>query len=278
MQAGAHAIDGCNKYTPRDGLNSVIITVNEIGDLTIGVKKETLVSGDWSFFSDFNLYYLGDGEHYLALDEADGALPVINEDIIYDEVTVARTMKAGKWNTFVVPFDMEIPTGWEVKALTGSSRNGDNITLNFENAGAIEAGVPYTVLVEEAVEEIVVENVQVTTTQVGASTDDVKFVGVYEAGKIPVGAFFISNNIFYQAADNTNTINAFRGYFTVTEGTNARALTYRMDGDEEYDGTTAIDKIDDEAIVVGIYTIGGVRVQKAQNGVNIINGKKVMVK
>ena len=27
-----------------------------------------------------------------------------------------------------------------------------------------------------------------------------------------------------------------------------------------------------------IYTIGGVRVQKAQNGVNIINGKKVMVK
>ena len=27
-----------------------------------------------------------------------------------------------------------------------------------------------------------------------------------------------------------------------------------------------------------IYTLGGVRVQKAQKGVNIINGKKVMVK
>jgi hypothetical protein len=244
--------------------------VNEIGDLTIGAKKETLVSGDWSFFSDFNLYYLGDGEHYLALDEADGALPVINEDIIYDEVTVARTMKAGKWNTFVVPFDMEIPTGWEVKMLTGSSRNGDNITLTFGDAESIEAGVPYMIRVSTAVSNIEVENVQVSTTLTNPSTDDVEFVGVYEAGKIPVGAFFISNNIFYQAADNTNTINAFRGYFTVTEGTNARALTYRMDGDEEYDGTTAIDKIDDEAIVVGIYTIGGVRLNEMQKGINIL--------
>ena len=57
MQAGAHAIDGCGKYVPRDGYNSVDITVTEAGDLTIGAKKEIAVANDWTFFGDFSLYY-----------------------------------------------------------------------------------------------------------------------------------------------------------------------------------------------------------------------------
>ena len=275
MQAGAHAIDGCGKYAPKNGYNSVDITVTEIGDLTIGAKKETLVAEDWSFFGDFSLYYLGDGEHTLELNESDEALPAIDENIIYDKVTVARNITTGRWSTFVVPFDMAKPEGWEVKALTGSSRNGDNITLIFGDASTIEAGVPYMVRVEEAVKEIVVENVQVTTTQVGASTDDVEFVGVYESGNVPEGDFFISSNTFYQAADNTNTIKAFRAYFTTT--TTAKALTYRMDGDEEYDGTTAIDKQSslaegksDEVTMVGIYNLHGVRLTEMQVGINIL--------
>jgi hypothetical protein len=163
MQAGAHAIDGCGKYAPKNGYNSVDITVSTIGDLTIGAKKETLVGGDWSFFGDFSLYYLGDGEHTLTLDEKSSTLPAIDENIVYDKVTVARSMKAGRWNTFVIPFDMSIPEGWEVKELTSSTTNGDNISLVFSNAASIEAGVPYMVRVPNEVSSINVNNVTVST-------------------------------------------------------------------------------------------------------------------
>ena len=278
MQAGAHAIDGCGKYVPRDGLNSVVITVTEIGDLTIGAKKETLVNGDWSFFSDFSLYYLGDGEHTLALDETT-SLPTIDESIIYDEVTVVRTIKApeagqeySNWNTFVVPFDMEIPDGWQVKELKESSLSNDNISLVFGDAQSIEAGVPYMVRTKESVENIVVKNVVVKNSPNNVSTDHVEFVGVYEAGCIPKKAFFISSNKFYQAADETNTIKAFRAYFKlINSGTNARAMNYRFNGGE---GTTAIDNEQltngSEVTVVGIYTLGGVRISEMQEGVNIL--------
>lgn len=278
MQAGDHAIVGCGRYVPRDGYNSVVITVNEIGDLTIGAKKETLVNGDWSFFSDFSLYYLGDGEHTLALDEK-GALPAIDEDIVYDEVTVVRTIKVpeegkeyGNWNTFVVPFDMEIPSGWQVKELKSSSLNNDNISLVFDNAQGIKAGVPYMVRTNTLVENIVEENVMVKNSLNNVSTDYVTFVGVYEAGNVPEGAFFISNNTFYRAADNSNTIKAFRAYFQpVNNGAKARSLRYRMgDGEDEDDVTTAIDNLDEEVSVVGIYTTGGVRINDMQEGVNIL--------
>jgi hypothetical protein len=113
------------------------------------------------------------------------------------------------------------------------------------------------------------------------STNDVKFVGVYKAGKVPAGAFFISNNTFYQAADDTNTINAFRAYFQPSTA-NARALNYRFNGEE---GTTGIEteQADEEVTVVGIYTLGGVRINDMQEGVNILqmsNGTtmKVVIK
>lgn len=275
MQAGDHAIIGCGKYVPRDGLNSVTFTVTASGDLTIGAKKETLIGGDWSFFSDFNLYYLGDGEHTLTLNEG-AALPAIDESIVYEEVTVTRTIKApeadkeyGNWNTFVVPFDMEIPDDWQVKTLTGSEQNDEYITLLFDDVDAIKAGVPYMVRTKAAVSTITEYNVEVCTKPVNTSTDHVEFVGVYEAGTIPTGAFFISSNIFYRAADDTNTIKAFRAYFVLKDTANARSLSYRF-GDDYEEGTTDIEAPDEEVTVVGIYTLSGMRINEMQQGINIL--------
>ena len=144
--------------------------------------------------------------------------------------------------------------------------NGDNITLQFGDATSIEAGVAYMVRVGSDVSSLpTAENVLVSTELNNPSTNDVEFVGVYEAGKIPAGAFFISNNVFYQAADNTNTIKAFRAYFTTK--IDARALNYRIDGEED---ATGIDREIGNVTVVGIYTLGGVRIDDLQDGVNIL--------
>ena len=225
------------------------------------------VDSCWYKCDNFRLTLVTPAE--LVLNETDKVVPVIN-NVEYPKVTVKRTINPETWSTFVVPFNMDIPEGWVVKEFTGSETNGENITLTFTQVeDGIKAGVPYMVRNATKVESHTIENVTVNTTAMNnPSINGVDFVGVFEAGFVPKDAFFISGNTFYQAADETNELKAFRAYFTTT--TTAKALTYRMDGDEEYDGTTAIDEIDDKVTVVGIYTLGGVRINDMQEGVNIL--------
>ena len=234
------------------------------------------VNNCWYKCDDFRLTYLG---HEGTLSESDG----VTADDWYTSLGVTRTMKKDTWHTFVVPFDMAIPEDWKVKELTNSTVMGDAICLEFGDAETIKAGVAYMIRVGSDVSSLpTLENVQVITKLENPSTSHVEFVGVYKAGKIPTGAFFISNNTFYQAADDTNTIKAFRAYFMAkSSAASARALSYRFDGEE---GTTAIDNSqltnDNEVTVVGIYTLGGVRINDMQEGVNILqmsNGTTVKV-
>lgn len=242
MQAGAHAIDGCGKYAPKNGYNSVNITVSSIGDLTVGAKKTSRVIDDWTLFGDFSLYYLGDGKHRIVLDEKSEVAPKIDESITYDKVTLKRTLKAGVWNTFVSPFDIpaHMLGNWEVKELLHSSFKGEVLSLTFDNAAdGIKAGVPYMVRnlsMTDDLTEIVMENVKLCATPEPVTTPEVAFVGVYNYGPMPEGAFFISNNTFYQVPvdgddSNNNKSKAFRAYLMpVGEAVAARSLCYRTDG------------------------------------------------
>ena len=222
-----------------------------------------LDGGCWYKADNFRLTYLG---HEGTLSEDTG----VTADDWYTSLDVTRTMKKDKWNTFVVPFDMDIPEGWEVKELTSSTMMGDAISLVFGDASTIKAGVAYMVKVGSDVSSLpTAVNIQVSTTLDNTATNDIEFVGVYEAGNIPEGSFFISNNKFYQAADNTNSIKAFRAYLEpINGGTKARSLSYRFDGEE---GTTAIEEATEEVTIVGIYTLSGMRIDDMQQGVNVLH-------
>ena len=231
-----------------------------------------LDGGCWYKADNFRLTYLG---HELSLNET-GNAGTIND--WYTKVDVLRTIKPNAWSTFVVPFDIpaSMLTGWDIKELDSenSEVNGDKITISFIDAlDGIKAGVPYMVrntTMEENLTEISMENIQVNTTPENTENAHVEFVGTYTNGTVPSGAFFISNNVFYQAANDNITLKAFRAYF-VAKSPNARALNYRFAGEE---GTTAIDNSqltnDNEITVVGIYTLGGVRINDMQEGVNIL--------
>ena len=258
MQAASEAIDVRGKYAPKNGFNSVDINVTEIGNLTIGAKKETYVSEDWTFFGDFTLYYLGDGKHRIVLDEKSEVAPKIDESITYDKVTLKRTLKAGVWNTFVSPFDIpaHMLGNWEVKELLHSSFKGEVLSLTFDNAAdGIKAGVPYMVRnlsMTDDLTEIVMENVKLCATPEPVTTPEVAFVGVYNYGPMPEGAFFISNNTFYQVPvdgddSNNNKSKAFRAYLMpVGEAVAARSLCYRTDGVVDEDDNDDDDEDGDE--------------------------------
>lgn len=233
-------------------------------------------NGKWFKADDFHMTFIG---NELTMNETDNALTAQTD--YYTSVTVNRTIKADKkWNTLVLPFNMEIPAGWEVKELTDDTEvdaNG-NIHLRFATANSIEAGKPYMIRVNEAVNKIEVENVDVDTktpTQIG---NGINFVGVYTAGNIPTGAFFISNNQFYHATGGQNIIKGMRAYLQLPEGSQAKAITYDIS-----DVPTAIDNINTSAAATAIYDIQGNRLNSMTKGVNIVkmaNGmvKKVIVK
>ena len=232
-------------------------------------------NGKWFKADDFHMTFIG---NELTMNETDNALTAQTD--YYTSVTVNRTIKAdAKWNTLVLPFNMEIPVGWEVKELTNDTEvdaNG-NIHLRFATANSIEAGKPYMIRVDEAVNKIEVENVDVDTktpTQIG---NGINFVGVYTAGNIPTGAFFISNNKFYHATGGQNIIKGMRAYLQLPEGSQAKSITYDIS-----DVPTAIDNINTSA-AIAIYDIQGNRLNSMTKGVNIVkmaNGmvKKVIIK
>lgn len=276
--------------------NNIALTVNGQTATTaaVGSRTMTLVSGEynvtdhkaeislgsdngkWFKADDFHMTFIG---NELTMNETDKALTAQTDH--YTSVTVNRTIKADKkWNTLVLPFNMEIPAGWEVKELTDDTEvdaNG-NIHLRFATANSIEAGKPYMIRVNEAVNKIEVENVDVDTktpTQIG---NGINFVGVYTAGNIPTGAFFISNNQFYHATGGQNIIKGMRAYLQLPEGSQAKAITYDIS-----DVPTAIDNINTSSATTAIYDIQGNRLNSMTKGVNIVkmaNGmvKKVVVK
>lgn len=293
MESASVAIDELGKYAPMNGYNSVAMEIGGEHDLVVGVIKESIWTGDWAFFGGFKLYYLGDGKQRLWLDEKSEKVPAIDEEITYDEVTLKRTLKAGVWNTFVSPFAIPADTlsGWEVKELTHSSFNGEVLSLTFEDVtdGIIQAGVPYMVRnMKDTLSVLKMNGVQLCAVPQDVTTPegDVTFTGVYHYGPMPEGAFFISNNTFYQIPrdgddTNNNKSKAFRAYL-MPQGAaaEARALSYRTDGvvddneddnenDNEDDGTS-VGSVTGGVTVVAIYNTQGERLTDLQNGINIL--------
>lgn len=223
----------------------------------------------------------------LTLDETQTWVPIVNRT--YEStVTVNRTIKHNTWSTFVVPFDIPstILDGWEIKELTGSELVDETIMLNFSDAKyGIKAGVPYMVRnasMTETLKTISMTNVNVNTTALNnVSTDLVTFVGTYTNGYVPEGAYFISGNKFYRAADATNTMKGYRAYFTINEnaGAKIKGIGYKFDDDVTGVESTTTAK----AEIIAVYGIDGTLREKVGKGLNIVmmsdgTTKKVFVK
>ena len=190
-------------------------------------------------------------------------------------------MKEG-FNTVVLPFDLTsnqveaaFGTGTEVYAFSDEGTDPNFVTVNFNKviAGTITANVPVLVKATAASTFQVFEGVQVVapTADVKVTGTNVDFVGVYAPATVAADNFFVGNGALYKSAGATN-IKAFRAYIDAKE-TGSEVKMF-IDGLE-----TSISEIMGEKAESGaIYNLAGQRVQKAQKGIYVINGKKVLVK
>ena len=184
--------------------------------------------------------------------------------------TLTRTLSASYWNTFSVPFDMEIPAGWTVKEFDSAV---DNV-INFKTATTIEAGKPYLVKPAADVENPTFDGVIVENTE-GETVGD----GVYKfAAQIYNKALDTNGTIAYLATDGkvkkltSGGLKGLRAYFIIPAGASAR-IAFLGDDDQ----TTGISEMKSQPAEDGnIYDLNGRRVQTMKKGIYVVNGKKIV--
>lgn len=245
-------------------------------------------------------------ENDLTLNETEEAKTKIYK--FAKNVTMNRTIKANSWNTFCAPFKMTeeqlkaIDPSIEVKELKGLEYSNDTYTLKFETPAAdvegniVLTGVPYLVKTSSAVSSITQNDekgIIVDTRKPGKLTAndiedseydyEVTFYGNYFKQSAPMDSYIISSNKFY-LVNSEVTLKGYRGYFNIgcTEKDGAEVS---MDSQErslifslESNGVlTSLDGVDlDSNEYEALYNLQGQRIQRAQHGVFIINGKKVI--
>ena len=210
-----------------------------------------------------------------------------------------RTLyKDGNWNTLCLPFNVDNFEGTPfkdatVKTLSSSEFSNGTLTLNFSDATAIAAGMPYIVKWDSGdnVENPVFENVTIKgDSNTPTATDAVTFQGLYS----PLSITAEDNTMLYMGAGNTlyypngeMTIGAFRAYFRLANGITAGDLSsaqgamivLNFDGEE----TTGIENLNPAHASESEgswFTLDGRRIngKPSQRGIYINNGKKVVIK
>lgn len=179
-----------------------------------------------------------------------------------------NTTVAG-WGTTMLPFAVaSLPEG--VKAYSCAAVNGATLTL--DEVVALEANKPY--IIEGAWNQTLTGDAQGTALNYTEGL----LTGVYAATPAPVDSYVLQNNDdkvgFYLVTDvdHQPTVGANRAYLSAPAGVKADAFFF----DE---GTaTAIKSVFDGVAAGEVYDLAGRKLQKLQKGVNIVNGKKVLVK
>ena len=173
-----------------------------------------------------------------------------------------------------------------MKELSSATFADGTLTLNFANAASIEAGKPYLVKVAANTDlsaapftgAIVSKDAQPFTSA------DVDFIPTLGATTIPDGdtkavLFLAANNTLLNPSALPANMKGFRAYFQLKGETASLARAFSIDfGDGETTGIKAIDNgqltIDNDRY----YDLQGRKVNAAQKGVYIQNGKKVIIR
>ena len=215
-----------------------------------------------------------------------------NNGVVYD-ITLTRTLQAGGWNTFCVPFNISsaqitsiFGEGTKVRELNSSNFNSTTkaLTLNFTNAESIEAGKPYLVKVDAAVPNPTFSNVTIVdgTTEVTPTGGYVTFVPVMNP--IPLSkddktVLFVTGGDKLTYPNSTGNINGFRAYFKLLgdAAANARSFNMSFDDDPTMITTTNLTNSTNDGTW---HTLDGCHIegQPIRKGVYIHNGKKTVIK
>ena len=249
------------------------------GTVKIGLKTVEGNTCNWMGIGYVELYKLYNVKEAQLADN-DAAAPAAGA---YTVVTSDRKLLKGL-NTIVLPFatTMQELGVKQVLRYDGTETVDGKLRLNFTAVEELSANTPYAVFVEADQSLPSFENKTITeptNLTVADAESQYDFVGTYKAydkSNSPiVNGDYISGDIDFKKAAGGNVIKAYRAYMKKT-GDSASEPTFFVNG-VQVDGIQAVEM--GNALNDGvIYNLNGQKVDKAQRGVYIINGKKVVVK
>ena len=228
-----------------------------------------------------------------------------------------KLYRDGYWNTLTLPFDLDATklattclAGADIRYFKNASWDAttQKLTINFSNSneGHIEAGVPCIIRWTTPADPIINPSFQNVELSVWSQEDfdededeesanryETSYNGLrFQAQIAPIelnagdNAFMLGGNNKLYKPNNKFNIYATHAYFSFTDGSGialAREITLDFGNGEEM--TTKIDdvkvdgSIDNRRVLDldGIFNLNGQRLDAPQKGINIINGKKVII-
>lgn len=194
----------------------------------------------------------------------------------FEATKATYTMTAiadGKFGTLVLPFAAQLPADGKAYALDGELNVIDG-ELVGSAVTSLAANKP--VLVTKA-GEYTASAVSVAETSASQINTNGNLTGVYQNTEAPVGSYVLQKHddrvAFYLVNNTKPMVKPFRAYIK-PQSTNAKQfIKVVFDGE-----ATGIKEITPENTKAEIFDLSGRRVAKAQKGVYIINGKKVIKK
>lgn len=195
----------------------------------------------------------------------------------FEATKATYTMTAiadGKFGTLVLPFAAQLPADGKAYALDGELNVIDG-ELVGSAVTSLAANKP--VLVTKA-GEYTASAVSVAETSASQINTNGNLTGVFQNTEAPVGSYVLQNHpatqgvAFYLVGEVKPTVKPFRA-FIPTQDAKVKAIKVVFDGE-----ATGIKEITSDNTKAEIFDLSGRRVAKAQKGVYIINGKKVIKK
>ena len=201
-------------------------------------------------------------------------------------VKLSRKLLANQWNTFCVPFDIDIAdgkiNGIEVSVMEYDHTTGN--TMEFKEATKIEARKAYLVKPSADITNPQFDNVTIKNDDptVSGDADGYSFVGIYNpktfSGNDQKRVLILASEAKFMKVNNGQRIKGMRAYFTIPAGTKAEAVRLMINN-----RPTALTEITttpstSEKIFYIDGTYAGSDIKNVKKGIVIKGGKKYLMK
>lgn len=201
-------------------------------------------------------------------------------------VKLSRKLLANQWNTFCVPFDIDVTDG-KINDIEASVMEYDHTTGNtmeFKEATKIEAGKAYLVKPLADITDPQFDNVTIKNDDptVSGDADGYSFVGIYNpktfSGNDQERVLILASEAKFMKVNNGQRMKGMRAYFTIPAGTKTETVRLMINN-----RPTALTEITttpstSEKIFYIDGTYAGSDIKNVKKGIVIKGGKKYWIR
>lgn len=219
-------------------------------------------------------------------DETDNSGLLTSNNGLQTSVNLSRKLLANQWNTFCVPFDIDIAdckiNGIEASVMEYDHTTGN--TMEFKETTQIVAGKAYLIKPSADITDPQFDNVTIKNDDptVSGDADGYSFVGIYNpktfSGNDQERVLILASEAKFMKVNNGQRMKGMRAYFTIPAGTKAEAVRLMINN-----RPTALTEITttpstSEKIFYIDGTYAGSDIKNVKKGIVIKEGKKYLMK